>query len=127
MLIQMETKTVLELLKDHKEKHIQEFSEQMQGWKKAMEQFAVELSEWKDSISDDIFAQSDKDTRKQRPVEPQRPISFVKDYDKLIELVEHHVGDKVEIEQYEFDQIVKDEFGWKGQFLSNSALYSNSR
>lgn len=123
MNITMQTSEVLSILKQHREMHIHEFSNQMKGWKVAMEKFGAELSKWKESFSNDIFHDNKVVTSK-RPIEPQRPISFVEDYDKLIELITYHIGETIELSEYDFQQIVKDDFGWKGTFLNNSTLYS---
>lgn len=123
MNIRINKKKVLNTLKENRQKHIDEFTLQVQGWKEAMEKYSVELAEWRDSISEDIFHSHEIH---KRPQEPHKPISYVKDYDKFIELVEHHEGEHVDLEEYEFNQIIKDEFGWKGHFLTNSALYSSN-
>lgn len=121
MNIKMQTNIVLNLLKTHREKHIEEYALQIQGWKKAMEDYAKELAIWRDNTPEDIF---DNSNNEKKPKEPFKPVSYVKDYDKLIELIEHHVDGIIELEEFEFNQIVKDEFSWKSGFLAMTNTYS---
>jgi hypothetical protein len=123
MQILMKTQEVLSLLQDHRQKHIQEFTLQMEGWKKAMEKYAEKLAKWRDGFSNDIFEQTKQGMK--RPKEPEKPTSYVEDYDSMIEFLQYHVGDSIELGQDDFDQIVKDEFGWKGEFSSTSLRYSD--
>ncbi|MNJ90172.1 hypothetical protein D3C87_77660 [compost metagenome] len=126
MNIQMKNKEVLSLLDKHRQNHINEYANQVQGWKEAMENFSQKLIDWKNQISEDIFEENENHkSTNTRPQEPQRPVSYVKDYDKMIELLGYHIGDTITLEEYEFNQVVKDEFGWKGHFMTNSALYSS--
>lgn len=126
MKIQMETKKVLSLLQEHRQNHIDEYANQVQGWKEAMESYSQKLIDWKNEFSEDVFKASEEaKATNNRPAEPLRPVSYVKDYDKFIELIEHHIADTIFIGEHEFNQIVKDEFGWKNHFATNSMLYSS--
>lgn len=125
MKISMNAQELLNTLKTNRQKHIDEFGEQMQGWKVVMEDYGKKLMTWKEQFSNNIFDDV-MEIRKSQPVSPSRPISFVDDYDKLIELLEHHNDLNIQLEQYEFDQIVKDNFGWKDTFANNTAMYSSA-
>lgn len=124
MKIQISKKKVMNTLKENRQKHVDEFALQVQGWKQAMEKYAGELATWRDSISEDIF---NSEEAPKRPHEPVKPMSYVDSYDKYIELLDHHEGKHVELEEYEFEQIIKDEFGWKRGFLANTNLYSSGK
>lgn len=123
MHIQMKTQEVRSLLQDHRQKHIQVFTLQMEGWKKAMEKYAVNLAGWRDGFSNDIFEQTKQETK--RPHEPDKPTSYVADYDSMIDFLQYHVGETIELSQYDFDRIVMDEFGWKSEFSSTSLRYKD--
>jgi hypothetical protein len=121
--IKVNTQCALELLASNRKKHIDEFTSQMHGWKEAMERFSKELITWKDNASEDIFSPDDE-KKYRRPIEPMKPMSYVNDYDKFIELLQHHQEKLIELDEHEFEQIIKDEFNWKGHFTAMSNTYS---
>jgi len=51
------------------------------------------------------------------------PISYVKDYDKAIRMLELSVDNEIILDSTEFNQLVQDEWHWKNDFLSNKTLY----
>lgn len=53
-----------------------------------------------------------------------KPQCHEKDYDLAIKMVEMSVDDILELEQYEFNQLVNDEWNWKSSF--RVSVYSNS-
>jgi hypothetical protein len=105
---------VLSILLENKQKHIKEYEEQINGWKEKMEEFNGLMQEWV------VKGGIDK-----RPHEPFKPQNFIDTYDKYINMLKHHVDMRINLAEFEFDQIVNDEFNWKGTFLANSNLYTN--
>lgn len=120
MLININKKEALKILRENRDNHIEEFAGQMQGWKIAMEQYGKELSMWSSKASEDIF---DKEKSPDRPKEPIKPVSYINSYDRFIELIKANVTDIIKIDEHEYDQIVKNKFSWSSAFLSNSMTY----
>lgn len=120
MEILLYKKEALKILNENRDKHIEEFAGQMQGWKIAMEQYGKDLSMWSSKASEDIF---DKEKSPDRPKEPVKPVSYISSYDRFIELVIANVTDIIKIDEHEYDQIIKNKFSWSSTFLSNSMTY----
>lgn len=51
------------------------------------------------------------------------PEDHTKDYDRTLEMLEWEVGDEVELTEYEFQQYIQDDWGWKQSFTSNTTGY----
>lgn len=109
-------KVALETLYKNKQKHIDTYEETIKGWQRKMEEFSSELNKW---------AQEGGDPQ-DRPREHQKPQNYTEEYDALIKKLEHHVLDTIEIEEYEFDQIINDRFDWSSGFLSTASFYAGS-
>lgn len=121
MKIQIYRKDALNILKENRDKHIKEFEAQIQGWKQAIEEYREDLSNWINKVSKDIDVIYLQSTRK--PIKPYRPVSYLNSYDRLIELISANITDLIEVQEHEYDQIIKNQFGWTSEFLANSATY----
>jgi hypothetical protein len=122
MVITLNKKKCLKILNENREKHIKAYTEQIQGWKKAMDQYSEELAAWSSKASEDIF---NKENAADRPKEPYKPQSYLPSYDRLIELISNNVTETIEVSENDFDQIVNDEFGWTHTFLTTNSLYNS--
>lgn len=120
MQVTISKPAALDVLNENRNRHIVEFGQQMQGWKTAMEQYGKDLASWSSKESEDVFA---KDTGEERPAEPDRPVSFVDTYDRLIELIGANVTNIIQVSEHEYDQIMNNKFSWTGIFMSNSTAY----
>jgi hypothetical protein len=106
---------LLNIVRDNKEKHIKEFNEAVEDYKKA----ALKVSE--DNLA---LAQSgDVDKIAKIKGMPQKPTSFEDAYARAIRMLELSVEDVIEIEEHVFNQLVLDEWTWKQQFVASGALY----
>jgi hypothetical protein len=114
MDITMFKSVVLKTLGTNKAKHILEYKDQLDGWKLKMEEHSEKMKDWVNYGGTG-----------QRPQEPSKPQNFIKEYDKYINMITCHVNDTIKLNEYEYEQIINDEFNWKGAFLANSTLYSN--
>jgi hypothetical protein len=54
------------------------------------------------------------------------PQSYVKEYDRLIQMLEMETRDKVELTPSEFQQYVQDNWTWQHNITSNKLSYSNT-
>lgn len=51
------------------------------------------------------------------------PEQHVADFDRIIRMMEMHVGDTFELEEYQFSQYVQNEWEWRRSFLANTTSY----
>jgi len=113
--IQVKKETVLEILKKNKELHHKEFEEAMEGWinkaKNKLERLLTILnsSEARDAILSEVHL--------------PKPVSYEKEYDKAIKMVEFEIRSVIEISSSDFEKYFLDEWAWKEHFLSNTRMY----
>ena len=53
-----------------------------------------------------------------------RPEDHTSDYDRVLEMLNMHIGDEIEIDEASFASYVMDDWDWKRQFLSTNSAYS---
>lgn len=52
------------------------------------------------------------------------PVNHVKDYDRVIKMLEMEVADEVSLDNALFAQYIMDDWAWKQQFLTSNSSYS---
>lgn len=109
------TKTkLLEHLVANRDKHIEDYAEAVSIYRKVLvEKFEKALDKAK--------AGEDVDHH----VLLTKPVSYVKDYDEAISLLEWHNDSEVVLDRAEFQKYVQDEWGWKQQFDAIGASYKS--
>lgn len=112
MKIKLRNINVLTTVKENKQNHIKEYEKQLNGWKKKMKEHNELMVKWAEGGGSE-----------ERPREPFKPTNYTKDYDKNIELLNAHEDDFIELEEYEYDTLIKDKFQWKSGFLATSNMY----
>lgn len=105
----------IENVEANKAKHIEEYADQLAGWKIKMDEYGKHLSDWAASNA----------KRADREEEPERPVNYVEEYDNLLAMLDWHIEESLELSECDFNKIVKDEFHWSGIFTSNSSMYSS--
>ena len=115
MRIVLRKATALSKLNENKQNHIDTYQETVDGWEKKLEEYTVELNTWAKNGG----------KSEDRPKEPPKPKDYTEEYDGLIQKIEYHQLDTVEVEEYEFDQIINDKFNWSNGFLATNAMYSS--
>lgn len=56
---------------------------------------------------------------------PTTPLNYADNYTRAIRMLELSVEDTIDVEEHVFNQLVLDEWGWKQQFVAQSALYKS--
>lgn len=114
--IKIRKETVLEILRENKAKHCIEFEEAISGW----------VSKAKTKLTE-LLAGLETDRARSLKIEIYlpRPISYEKEYDKAIKMIEYEIRDEVEISTQDFDKYFLDEWTWKENFMSNTGLYKS--
>ena len=55
------------------------------------------------------------------------PEDHTDDYDRVLSILEHDTREEVELDARLFDQYVRDNWSWKGEFTATTSMYNNSR
>jgi hypothetical protein len=106
---------LLEIVRTNKEKHVRDFNESVEDYKKAAINVAQKNLE---------LAQSgDLDQIAKIKGMPQKPTSYEKEYDRAIRMLELSVEEVIDVEQDVFNQLVLDEWSWKNAFTASASLY----
>ena len=53
------------------------------------------------------------------------PVDHTGDYDRVLKMLEMSVDDEVELTASDFDSFIMDNWKWKQDFVSNSAMYTS--
>lgn len=108
---------LLEIVRANKEKHIKEFLEAVEDYKTA----AIKVA------TDNLALATSGDVEKISKIKsmPAKPISYEDSYTRAVRMLELSVEDVIEVEEDIFNQLVLDEWQWKHQFATTSALYKS--
>jgi hypothetical protein len=109
---------LLSIVRENKEKHIKEFNEAVDNFKRAVVKITEEnlmLANTGDLA--EIFAKS-----KSMPV---RPVSYESSYTRAIRMLELSVDTEIELALHDFDQLVQDEWQWKASFTTSNSTYKS--
>lgn len=112
--IKVKKETVLETLKKNKKIHRDEFEDAMEGW----------IKKCKDKLQELIDGLNSENARSIKiEVYLPKPVSYEKEYDKAIKMIEYEIRNEIEISANDFGKYFLDEWAWKENFLSNTGLY----
>lgn len=108
---------LLGIVRENKEKHIKEFNEAVEDFKRAV----IKISEENLALanSGDL-----KEIAKIKSV-PQKPISYESSYTRAIRMLELSVETEIELDLHDFDQLVQDEWQWKQSFTTSNSTYKS--
>lgn len=117
MKIMMDKEKVLSLLALNKRNHIQTYTDALAGWEQEMNDYGQKVADWATQSGE----------LKDKPAEPYKPVNFTKEYDCLIEMIEHHEFPDIELDEYDFDKIVRNKFSWSDHFVNSNSRYTAVR
>ncbi len=104
---------LLHTVKENLEKHTAEYNEAVKDYLVAVENIA------KENHLEAIKQQLDSKYKSF----PAVPTSYVQNYEKAIKMLEYSVEDELIIDDTTFNQLVLDEWSWKGNFSSLVSSY----
>jgi len=104
---------LLGIVRQNKEKHIKEFNEAVEDFKKAV----IKVSE--ENIA---LVNEGKIELKSIPI---KPVSYESSYTRAIRMLELSVDTEIELELHDFDQLVQDEWQWKQTFSTMNSTYKS--
>lgn len=116
--IKMDRIKLLRIVQDNKVKHVKEFLESVDDYKKLVLQIA--------QLNIKFAETSDLNEFKKMKEFPAAPKSYEDSYSRAIRMLELSVDDIIEVEEEIFNQLVLDEWTWKRNFTISNAMYKSS-
>lgn len=108
--------TLLERLRENRSKHVVDYTEACAGYRTELRKLAVALEAR-------IDEKRELDTLIGQIVHLPRPESHLKEYDRVIAMLEMSTSDDVTLTTLQFANYALDEWSWKSQFLSTTSSY----
>lgn len=109
---------LLKVVTENRAKHIAEHADAIEGYKEQV------ISDVQNAL---------KIARKGQDVDfaaiyalANKPQSYVKDYDLKLRMLEMSTEDTITLSQQDFNQLVMDEWSWRGAFAASAMAYSKS-
>lgn len=106
---------LLKIVRENQQKHVKEFNESVEDYKKAAIKVAEEHTE--------LAKTGELSKIAKIKAMPAAPVSYEKEYDRAIRMLELSVDNVIELEDDVFNQLVLDEWHWKHQFVASASLY----
>lgn len=113
--VKLNKKDLLKIVLNNKEKHVKDYNESVEDYKAAALKVADEH----------VLLAKSGELNKIAKIKamPAAPVSYEKEYDRAIRMLELSVEKEIEIEEDVFNQLVLDEWSWKHQFVASASLY----
>ena len=105
---------VIEIILANRDAHRAVFDEAMDGY----EVRSIELLQ-------EHITRIKKGKRERIMVSLPVPEDHTSDYDRVLSILEHDTRQEVELDAREFDQYVRDNWSWKGEFTATTSMYNN--
>lgn len=115
--VKINRKELLKIVKDNQKKHVAQYEESVVDYKAAVIKLAK--SNLKLANTGELH-----EIRKMKNL-PQAPTSYEDNYSRAIRMLELSVEDVIDVEEHIFNQLVLDEWGWKQNFVAQSAMYKS--
>lgn len=108
---------LLSIVRENKEKHIKEFNEAVEDFKRAV----VKITE------ENLMLANTGDLAEIAKIKsmPVRPVSYESSYTRAIRMLELSVDAEIELALHDFDQLVQDEWQWKASFTTSNSTYKS--
>jgi len=108
---------LLKIVRENKDKHIVDFAESVEDYKKA----ALKIAE--SNLA--LVQTGDVDKIAKIQMQPGKPVSYETNYNRAIRMLELSVEEVIEVEEDVFNQLVLDEWAWKNSFVASASLYKS--
>jgi len=113
--VKLNKKELLKIVTENKSKHVAEYKESVEDYKAAAIKLAAEHV--------DLAKTGELGKIAKIKAMPSAPVSYEKEYDRAIRMLELSVEKEIEVEEDIFNQLVLDEWSWKHQFVASASLY----
>lgn len=108
---------LLTIVRENKEKHITEYAESVDDFKKAV--IVISKNNLKLVNTGDL-----SNISKVKNL-PSAPNSYEQSYTRAIRMLELSIDDVIELDDTTFNQLVLDEWNWKSNFQVSGSLYKS--
>jgi len=115
--VKMNRLELLKIVKENATKHVADYDEAVSDYKVAVAKLAK--ANLKLANTGEL-----EQIRKIKNL-PQSPTNYADNYTRAIRMLELSVEDTIDVEEHIFNQLVLDEWGWKQQFVAQSAMYKS--
>lgn len=115
--IRVDIKKLVEVLVQNRDNHIKEYEASVIGWREEASRLLKKKA--KEIKTNDEITHLNFNLPK--------PVSHVKEYDRLIEMMEFTKDEELELDSQSFNQYVRDEWAWSQEFKTMSASYGSRR
>lgn len=113
----MDRKKLIEIVTKNRDKHISEYKQAVEGYKIALQAEIQKLSLAVDQTpADELVATF-------RGIPLEKPHSYEKQYSRALQILIHSVDDHIELSNYEFEQLVMDEWEWTNRAREINSSY----
>lgn len=112
--VRVSKKFLLEKLHENREAHRKTFEEALEGWHQ-------EILKVLEAQIERVKADKRHNPQWNVPM----PQDHTREYDKVIDLIEASLDDEFELAMIEFNCYVRDDWGWKADFLYTASNYIN--
>lgn len=103
---------LIETLRANRDEHAEQYQ-------RAIEKYRERTLEWFNAQVEILKAGRDPQRSSPLPV----PEEHTEDFDRVIEMMNWTLNDEVELSQMEFEQYVRNQWGWARTFTANTAAY----
>lgn len=108
---------LLGIVRTNKEKHVKEFVEAVEDFKKAV----VKVSE--ENLT--LAKSGDLENIAKIKSVPPKPTSYETSYTRAIRMLELSVETEIDLDEHTFNQLVLDEWQWKQAFTTSNSTYKS--
>jgi|LakMenE01Jun11ns_1017448.scaffolds.fasta_scaffold9737960_1 hypothetical protein len=115
--VKIKREELLAVVRENKEKHIVEFNESVEDFKKAV--VVITKNNLKLVNTGDL-----NNIAKVKNL-PSVPSSYEQSYTRAIRMLELSIDDVIELDDTTFNQLVLDEWNWKSNFQLSGSLYKS--
>jgi hypothetical protein len=104
---------LLEAIKNNREIHRREYEEAIEGWQvRVIDELRLALDKALGGEEYNIWFNLPK------------PDNHLDEYDAVIDQIEWHEADTIDLDIIDFNKYIRDDWGWKEDFLHQTAMYA---
>lgn len=113
---------LLRIVKTNRENHIEALKISFKGWRDETLTQALHIANTAEAVMGEKQTSIDMIQREVAKLD-KPPVSHLRDYDRLIKMIELTDEEHIELTEQEFDQYVNDEWSWKQNFMLSNSKY----